>query len=424
MSLTTTTKVISQSSLSKLVASGSDVEVYDGWRFILNKTYMSESSGSSESIVAIPDDLKSVQTLKFLGFTDTAAEITFKRFQRAQSEWPDEELISYAKGTVRAGNDAVDEDDDWDEAMRSMGIDDQLRGRILNTRYTNIRLTETAMYWVIDTITDLYEFLISFNTNMDNSETVFGRPVSLASRMASGASVASSSATPKAQPESKMKGKGGLKSKSHAGPEPQVSTKVDERIVQADETILLKGGSLSRLNRAINTRKDIAPVISLNQISSQAPTDFSGDQPYWYFTKQKAVAEMYASWAMTRSGDDRVETGILSVIIPNDPLKNAVEIYGNDFKRFAWTNRLNLYMPEELEHYTKSEVLIGPIISSSTTNLTRMFDSGEDFLSLELLRLNSGDSATQFCILSRDLILKINERGRCWVARLELREDK
>lgn len=81
---------------------------------ILNKHHMSESSSSSDSIVAIPDEVESVQTLKFLGFTENAADLTFKRFQRAQSKWLNEEIISYTKATVRAGNDAVDDEDNWD----------------------------------------------------------------------------------------------------------------------------------------------------------------------------------------------------------------------------------------------------------------------------------------------------------------------
>lgn len=411
---TTTTKVLSQSSLSKLAASGSDIEVYDGWRYILNKHYLSESSSSNDSIVAIPDELESVQTLKFLGFTEKAAELTLERFQRVQREWPDEELIAHAKGTVRSGKDAVDDGDDWDEAMHSMGIDDLLRGRILDPRYTNIRLTETAMHWVIDTITDLYEFLDSFDFNMNRSEMVFGQPWSIASRMAPiSASLASSSTTPMAQPQSKTKGKGSTPQGSLEFP---VNTTFDERIVLAHETRLLKGGSLSRLNGAINFRKEHSPIISLNRIYSAPPTDFSGDKLHWYFTKQKPVAELYANWARNRLGEDRVEAGILSVIIPSVLLENTVEIYSNEFKKFVWINRLDLDMPEELLHYRESEVLIGPILSTSTTKLARMFRGGEDFRSLELLSLSSGvDSATQYCIQSQDLISKINERGRCWV---------
>lgn len=426
---TTTTKVLSQSSLSKLATSGSDIEVYGGWRYIHSKHYMSESSSSSDNIVAIPDELESVQTLKFLGFTENAADLTFKRFQRAQSKWQDEEIISYAKGTVRAGNDAVDDTDNWDEAMRSMGIDEQLRGRILDPRYANIRRTETAMHWVIDTITDLYEFLTSFNANMKRAEMLSGPLWNIVGKMTRGASPAASSTTLMVQPQSKTKEKG---SKPQGGLESPVSTTIgertvpadEERIVQADETTLLKGGSLSRLNGAINYRRENTPVVSLNEIPSVPPTDFSGDKLYWYFTKQKTVAELYANWASQRLGGERVEIGILTVIIPNILLENAVEIYSNTLKEFVWTNRLNLHMPDYLLHFAESEVLVGPIISAPTTRIARMFDRGEDWTNLEPLRLSSGDSATQWCIQSRELILEMNQRARCWVTRLESSVDE
>ena len=58
----TATKVFSRSSLAKLENSGSDTEIYDGWRFILNRHYMSDSSRSEESVVLIPDEIESKQT--------------------------------------------------------------------------------------------------------------------------------------------------------------------------------------------------------------------------------------------------------------------------------------------------------------------------------------------------------------------------
>ena len=109
----TATKVFSRFSLAKLENSGSDTEIYDGWRFILNRHYMSDSSSSQESVVPIPDEIESKQTLVSMGMTDGAAEATYQRFQLARTNMPDDELLGFAKGTVRRRNDAVDEDDNW-----------------------------------------------------------------------------------------------------------------------------------------------------------------------------------------------------------------------------------------------------------------------------------------------------------------------
>lgn len=103
---------------------------------------------------------------------------------------------------------------------------------------------------------------------------------------------------------------------------------------------------------------------------------------------RKLVAELYANWASQRLGGERVEIGILIVIIPNILLENAVEIYSNALKEFVWTNRLNLQMPDYLMYFAESEVLVGPIISAPTTKIARMFDRGEDWRSLEPLRLS------------------------------------
>lgn len=113
----------------------------------------------------------------------TAAVVTSDRFRRTQRETPDEELIQYAKGTIRCGNDATDDEDNWDKAMQSMGIDDDLRDRILDPTSRDIRLTQTATYWVLETVSDLYDFLLYFNPRIDNPEMLFSQPVGLASRI-------------------------------------------------------------------------------------------------------------------------------------------------------------------------------------------------------------------------------------------------
>lgn len=84
-----------------------------------------------------------------MGMTDGAAEVTYQRSQLARTNMPDEELLEFAKGTVRRGNDAVDDDDNWENAMISMGVGVKLRRRILNPKYDEIRKTQTAMHWVL-----------------------------------------------------------------------------------------------------------------------------------------------------------------------------------------------------------------------------------------------------------------------------------
>ncbi|MCJ1424317.1 hypothetical protein MMC29_002204, partial [Sticta canariensis] len=142
-------------------------------------------------------------------------------------------------------------------------------------------------------------------------------PVSLASRIGYTPSLTFSSAPAPAQSQSS-------KTKVKANPKEcsttQTSTMVDEELAKADETILFKGGSLTRLQRAIKSGSNILPP----------PSDLTQNQPLWYFTKKQSVADVYADWLRNGLGKEKVEVGILSVVIANDLLKNFVQFYDND----------------------------------------------------------------------------------------------
>ena len=71
------------------------------------------------------------------------------------------------------------------------------------------------------------------------------------------------------------------------------------------------------------------------------------------------------------SGEDRVSVGKLNVLVPNDLLIDALKIYGDEFKRFGWVNRLRLKMPDSLKQLTDKAVLIGPVLKSPAAKLKR-----------------------------------------------------
>ncbi|KAI9747336.1 MAG: hypothetical protein M1835_002143 [Candelina submexicana] len=48
--------------------------------------------------------------------------------------------------------------------------------------------------------------------------------------------------------------------------------------------------------------------------------------------------------------------------IPKDLLPRIVQFHGQDFKEFAWYNKLNERTPEHLRQYREAKVLVGPII--------------------------------------------------------------
>lgn len=138
------TKVLSESALEKLVALGSPIRYENGWRSISCASYMCGSSNDSGATIELPDELDSVETLQFLGFTITAASTIWQRFVNAEEDYPARELLKFARTYVRAGNNAYDEGDDWSAALDSMGATEKLRGRILTPGHEDVRLSRTA----------------------------------------------------------------------------------------------------------------------------------------------------------------------------------------------------------------------------------------------------------------------------------------
>lgn len=126
------------------------------------------------------------------------------------------------------------------------------------------------------------------------------------------------------------------------------------------------------MRQAVNSYHPDGPANNLDRLPSKPPSDFSRNEAYWYFTKQESVAAMHADYSRTRLGEERIEAGILSIVIPIDLLPEVLEIFGPDFEEFVGTNRLRLKIPQRLTYYAEAEVLIGPILSVSTSKVERM----------------------------------------------------
>ena len=399
-------RTISESVESQLLALGTYTSTANGWRSLSTASYRS-SSTDSDVTVEVPEIIDSIETLKFVGFTDEAAEQIWRAFSALREEWPDmASMIHIAKAHVRRGSDAFEATHDWDAAMTTMGIGPNLRACILTPGYENIRLGRSAMEWVIETIEDRYGFLRSLGTWITTPQHGRQRPTTIESLDSSNLGRSQTPVGPASRAKLPT-----LRTFEHPS-QPHVRLLTDVLPVGEDEVLLVKGGSLTRLNQAQSQ--------GTNRLASQfsAPPSDLSQRPAYYFSKQLEVARRYAMWARVRN-NDIVPVGILYLVIPKALLSDAVEIVGSAFKEFLWKNRLGLNLPAHLQYYDQAPALIGPIIWKSTLSIADLEAHGEDWQLLTPLRLHHGESATQYCVDSSSLIDRMNEHGRICVTAYE-----
>ncbi len=135
---------------------GSSLVIEDEWIRIPRRAF---SSSGEDDIVAIPRYLNSLATLRFLGLSKDAANATWERYQ-SSSLYEVDDIINFAKATVRAGHDTdLVDDNDWIAAMRTMGASEDLRTRIMTPGHQDIRMMKTPMAWVLQTMKERYDVL-------------------------------------------------------------------------------------------------------------------------------------------------------------------------------------------------------------------------------------------------------------------------
>ncbi|KZF24881.1 hypothetical protein L228DRAFT_57708 [Xylona heveae TC161] len=393
--------------------------------------------------------LESLETLQYFGFDEPAATKIWDHYQKYHDNWLTfmDCVYSYIEGC----HDTSGRNDDWDKAMKEMGITKRLRDAILDPEFDEIRLRQTAAFWVLDTIEDTYAYLSMMSPCISGN-------VSFASFVSDATSPAPSTATAETHvpsifseesvgqpstpistysgsqqdPAGASKGKGKRRAKSEAAPAPEKPAEKTAKVEassppsgsksrealslttaapkpQEAVTVLYKGGISSRLKKAVPD-EDTDGNRGLASLTTKPPSDFGAGATFRvYFTKDIKVAEMYANWAGRRSIQEDKHMGILQVTVPTRLLENAVQIYGDDWKRFVLCGRRErAAIPHDLRPYRAAELLIGPIWTAS-------IDEARDATIEDVQPYKvDGNTPAQFAF-TPTMLFEIAEECRCWV---------
>ena len=367
------------------------------------KSYSSSSSSATDDeTVEIPTDLNSREVLEFLGFDDAVGNEIFANWQACQDEEIEEWVIDHARAYVgHMGQlcNAVDEDDDWDDALKKMGMSKDMRDRILDPEFKDLRLTQSAQYWVKDTINEAFHFLTTLSSRMEQrlagqaprvnspDSSLPPRPAirPQQSRGARGASTGGRGG-----------GRGGRGGGQQPLPDGRAPHPPPERV--ENRIMLFKGGLEARLEGCFRDDR----TVMFGPLQSRSPTDFHpANSTYLYLTKYHDAALMYANYAVRRTPE--AKTAVLHIAVPNDLISDSREIFGSDWRDLVWSSRNETVaeenyrqLPVALRHYEEAPILIGTICKNPTEKITLMSDKSE----LEELRRPASSKASQFVVQS------------------------
>jgi hypothetical protein len=122
------------------------------------RAWLSDSAVSPDDYLEVPKDLNSVECLEFVGFDNERARSIFDVWQDFNKAWGGTsgtwvmDVAADCVGDAAESCDAAGSREDWDKALREMGLSADTRERILDPEFSWVRLTETASYWARDTI--------------------------------------------------------------------------------------------------------------------------------------------------------------------------------------------------------------------------------------------------------------------------------
>ena len=297
--------------------------------------------------------------------------------------------------------------------MLAMGITQTLCHQILDPHFTDLRLTQNARFWVLDTIKAKFDFLLALDGIILRTTPRDLGPMSLDVRLGRSKKCLYT--------ETRL-----LKNKAKRRPKPQLDFSSTQQSLLDTEFLLLKGGDWGRLNKVIRLKTDHKDVNRITNAVSMPPGDFTGLKAGLYCTTQMQAAYHYARYAKARlrtSGQDFIPVCVLHILIPKELMAGAVDIHedrwkGDIWKEYVWNHRLQLTTPDHLQWLDKAPIVVGPVAKCSENNLERLVESNKDYKALEALKMSDGETTSQYCIREESLMGRINEHGRFWVDRL------
>jgi len=353
------TRTFSEASINIITHLDGVTDGQNGYRQVSLATLSSSSSGEgSDILIAMPEDLHSVHALTFIGFSTKAANDILGRwtsYEKDTDALPDDFQQYFISHIESANTDAWLPRHDWEGVLKNLGMRKDCRAAILDPEYKAIRLTATAKYWAIDTVSTNWLHLTCADQAIQRNYAAISRTTT-----------PTGPATPAIHPLSR-KGKGHALSTSQSTL--SIATTSKPLVVPPAHTTLFKSGAKIRIEQAL-IDENFNPL----KILSTGPTDFSSSVGL-YFAEDRETAELYSKWAARRERyHERREKVILTILVPDALLAGARTVDGWQWDHLVWASRRQQLVSKELrkEGLEKEAILRGEICVCATPEVLHM----------------------------------------------------
>lgn len=345
----------------------------------------------------IPKDIISLATLEYLGFDGFAAADIWRRW----TNWPSESavkretddcihgmpFIDFATGHLASKRqfDTDDQDDQlWSDCLDQCGIGAQLQMAIMDPALRKIRLTESCLYWVEDSILLRHRGLEQVQRASRDGAKHLQRTRTRPDASSADTSQPSISAT--------------------MGMAPGISH--DTAMSQAALAAANSPGSIT-LYKAIDQAhlagmfNDAGEVVDISPLfSKDCATDFMSRESGLYFAVDRDIAEYYACYAKRRGGVNSV--AIVQVAISESAIESLsdTELIRTYWPSTEWKNlvfhcRKRQKLPHPLRKFKQAKLIIGTIASKPNVVYERMHDP-EQVVERMVLKNRDGRNAVQY----------------------------
>ncbi|KAI1158242.1 hypothetical protein F5B18DRAFT_641635 [Nemania serpens] len=278
---------------------------------------------------------ENAETLVYLGFSESRAEEVAAHATRLRNEFPQMEDSWLKIAIDNAVHDGVadigPETEDWWPLFEQLGLSVKLYNSIMHPEYSQIRKTETAKYWIRDTMEIRYGHLLMIQ------ECAGKRGTKRQASNVESHSDQGSKASKGKQPRKRLADLASLHPST-----PSIATVEPNEPAPEGYVALWKGLARNRIKYWPNGE------IRLSSLWTQSPSDFVGvddEGPALYFAEDRAVRVQYAGFAKQRLEQSSPQVAYQRVVLLRILVKKSwIEgirqfVVGDDWKKVIFLCR-------------------------------------------------------------------------------------
>jgi hypothetical protein len=326
----------------------------------------------------VPEYIESVETLEYIGWGEEKATDIWARWEIIKQTESNEaafqqHFLEYALSAI-PDLKLEDRQEDWDAEMLNWGAGAGLRAAIMDEAYTNIRLTESAQYWVKDTMEIRYLSLERLQRN---------------SQMRVQTSATS------------------MNNATDARENPVVITQLATSSTVPGRLALYKAIANDRVGQ------DPTGKISIESLVGGPPSDFRGvGGTTLYFTPTLEVAEHYRGYIRRRyngAAPLMLELSVTNSFI--EALPPFILRFGDLWKEIVYTSRRGLLLRGDLKRIHRLPLIIAPIARSHNRTISSLGDYHQISSVRNVLYVEDSE-AIQYVFQGDDMLYSFEEYAK------------